>query len=390
MKKGFVPLLVAISVLLILLIAGGVYYYSKNIAKAPNNSQSNDTSNATQSPKEVVKLNEKLLIGECQDENSNCTLKLVDSNGAVSSFENKYNLKKVSGHLLSPDGRKLVVPSSEGITIYDLKTGSTQKVNSTKQIKLIRFVGDSFWVEEDGVYKLLNLKGETKFSFNKSDLASHDGVILSSVYSSGNVLAISSRGAEGGSFRTAWQITSDKKVSKLFDLNFNVTGSESVIFADIFNKEEAFLIVTESETYKLTPSNKKTVLVVTGSETGATDNPLLSPDDSQLFYTFHGGSYSQNNTAGLYRLDLASNKKQQLIKGNNYKDADQSFHSYQALSVSPSGDYLAVRDAMVSAIKTTIYTPTVLSLSDNSLQTLGKEAGDIYKAREVFGWIDIK
>lgn len=345
--------------------------------------------------KTVKKIGERLLIGDCREKNS-CELKLISVDGKELPFQNKYGFdleKSEKNILFSQDGTKLFYLDNTGKTgILDLKSNSEQRINLEKNTKLLNSVKDGFWVEELDKIKLISFDDKEKFSFNKNLITKpfpsyipffDFDLKLSNIYQNGNVLALASKTIEGADFNTAWLISPDKKAKKLFDLPLNA-GGEDFDYIDFFNNQEALLIATDGKFYKLTTTNER-ILLTDGYHYS---DVLLSPDDTVIFYSRLGG-FAQDNNAGLFSFNLKSNTKKQLIKGNNYNDMEQSFHSYSPKFLSPSGKYLALIDSIVSSKKTTEYIPSIFSLSNQSLNKVGNSFNMSLPRREtkIFGWI---
>jgi len=389
-QKGFFPIILGALVLLAVVGVGAYYLGTRN-----NGSEQKATPNPVSktSPKEVTKeSNENLIIGKCYT-NPLCTLKQVSVSGIQTDFQNDYGLSKDSQLFFSKNGNYLVHSVENGIAIVNLKTNSSKDISASKQAKLIRMHRDYFWMEDNGIYKLIDFDGNTKITFDKSLFPRHyptrdiSFLDFSTLYANNKILAMSITQDEGSILRTAWEIAPNEKPKKLFDFNSNIIGSPTIVDVYFFNTEPAFLVVSETETYKLTPTNEKTVLVEDESNIGATEKPYLSPDDTEFYYS-KGSVYEQSDIAGLYKYNFKSKSKQQLIKGNNYNPSEQSFHSYHVINVSPSGKNLALIDAVVSGQASTIYTPSIFSLEDLSIKRLSNDSGNIYETREIFGWID--
>lgn len=345
------------------------------------------TPSATPTKKKVLP-NEKLIIGDCTKDI--CALHQVSTNGKAADYPNTYNFKKDSQVIFSLEGENLVYVEGGQLVIVNLVEGTSKKI-SAKGVSLIKAVGNSFWVEDNGVYKLYDYTGKVTFDFNKSKLKPKYGFtdIDLSNYLNRSMLTVVSRGAEGGFFRELWKISKNQEPKKVADLNFNVSGTESFTAFTFFNKEGALLAVAQFDNgynvYKLSAAGQKTKLFkVTKTDINL---PLLSRDDSTLYYSGGAGAYKQSDVAGLYKVDLSTKVKSQIIKGNNYNASQQSFHSYNLESISPSSKYIALFDAVVSAIKSTTYTPAVLSLNDSSLAKVSGHTANINSMRKVFGWI---
>ncbi len=362
------------------------------ITETSNNKVS--TTSATPTKKKVFP-NEKWVIGDCTK--PICSLYQVSSDGSVSDYPNSYSLKKDSQVLFSSEGENLIYVDGDQLIIVDFVEGADKKITS-KGVKLVKVVENSFWVEDNEVYKLYDYTGKVKFSFNKSKLKPEHGFdsIDLSNYLGGSVLMFLSKGVEGGFFRELWSVSQNQEPKKVINLNFNISGTESWDLGGFtfFNDEIALLAATTSDkspyytVYKISSSGQKLKLF----EVADTDFnfPLLSSDDSTLYYSGDEGLYEQSSVSGIYRVDLNSGKKTQIVKGNNYNASQQSFDSYNLESISPSGKNIALFDHVVSAKIPTTYTPAIFSLSSLSWAKVSGHTGGINDTRKAFGWIRTK
>lgn len=388
--------LVAIITVVAAIVIGGLAYAAVVLnafdkKEAPKETSNNKVATTSATPtKKKVLTNERWVIGDCTKEV--CSLFQAGVDGSVSSYPNKYNFKKDTQVLFSSEGENLVYVDGDQLIIIDLVEGVDKKITA-KGVKLIKVVENSFWVEDNGVYKLYDYTCKVRFSFNKSGLKpkyGFDSIDLSN-YLGGSLLVLLSKGAEGGSFRELWLVSQTQEPKKVMDLNFNVTGTDTFVGFTFFNKEVALLAATTSEkapyytAYKVSPSGQKSKLL----EVADTDFnfPLLSSDDSTLYYSGGEGLYAQSSLSGIYKVVLSSGKKTQIVKGNNYNASQQSFDSYNLERISPTGKNIALFDAVVSAVKSTTDTPSILSLDSLLLSKVSGHTGGVYDTRKSFGWI---
>jgi hypothetical protein len=334
---------------------------------------------------------EYYLTGDCP-EKQDCKLSQIAPNGEKVAVENKYNIKADTQVLFSSDGNRLAYSSVEGIKLADLKTGTAVTVTDSKNAKLISSNRSGFWIEDLGVYKLYGLNSQMirtidRKSFPQLVKNSQLGLDLSAVYEGNKLLVMSFAKTEGDILRTTWEVSSENKLRKIADLNYNGPKGATYLQVSFFNNEMSFLVVTDKETYKLSSDNKKVALLNNKNPLGRLDQVFLSHNDSNLYY-FKSNSNGQSDPAGLYKYSFSSKMSDALIKLPEMLPVGGERHSYQGFSESPSGKYLFAIDANAPGGSSTTYTPNIISLENLEVTEITDDSETINGSKRNFGWIN--